>query len=119
MSTNTTNNNIEFYRGDDISFNQEFTDENDSPLDITGWTIFFTVKKNESDSDSKAVLSKEFSDFSAPLTGIASIYVSSSETDSLEGTYYYDFQVKRDDGVILTISKGNITFLRDITRRTT
>ena len=118
MATNTTDNDITFYRGDDISFNMAFTADDDiTPLDITGWTIFFTIKNNKSDTDAKAVLKKEFSNFAAPLTGIAPIIVSHVETDGFKGNYYYDFQVKRLDGTILTISNGSITFKEDITRR--
>ena len=119
MATNTTDNNIKFYRGDDISFNMAFTGEDEiTPLDITGWTVFFTIKNNKSDPDKKAVLQKEFINFAAPQNGIAPIIVSKTETDGFKGSYYYDFQVKRLDGTILTISSGSITFIEDITRRT-
>jgi uncharacterized protein YfaT (DUF1175 family) len=119
MATNITDNNIELYRGDDISFNLTFTDpdNNDLPIDITNWVVFFTIKTNKTDTDAKAVLHKEFSNFVNPALGIAPIIVSHTETNSFLGGYYYDFQVKRQDGSILTITSGGITFLTDITRR--
>lgn len=117
MPANTVENDITFYRGDDISFNMTFTDENSTAIDITGWTVFFTIKINKTDTDAKAVLHKEFKDFAAPTTGIAPIVVSHTETDNFNGNYFYDFQAKRLDGSILTLTSGSITFLTDITRR--
>ncbi len=35
----------DFYRGDDRNYNLIFVDEDDAALDITGWTIFITVKR--------------------------------------------------------------------------
>jgi len=46
--------NIVVYRGDDFSTQLIFTDDNEAVIDITGWTIFFTVKKKVTDSDSNA-----------------------------------------------------------------
>lgn len=120
MASNTTNNDMEFWRGDDISFNMVFTDSdnNEAPLDVTGWTVFFTIKNNKSDSDNKAVLQKNFTNFPAPLTGVVPIFVSNTETNNFKGNYFYDFQIKRADGIVLTVSSGGITFLEDTTIRT-
>ena len=118
MATNIADNSVVVYRGDDISWNLVFTDEDESPIDITSWTVFLTIKNNKNDTDANAVLSKEYTSFITPALGIAPIIVSHTETDSLIGNYFYDFQVKRQDGSILTITSGGITFLVDITRRT-
>jgi hypothetical protein len=118
MSTNTSDNSVTVYRGDDLSFSLTFTDGDELPIDLTSWVIFLTIKNNKSDPDAKAVLKKEFSNFTDPTAGIASIIVSHTEVNNFVGIYYYDFQVKRLDGSILTIASGGITFLADITRRT-
>ena len=61
MSTTIVKKDISFYRGDDISFDVVFRDPNDNnnPLDITGWIVSFTIKKSNSDPDAKAVIQKD------------------------------------------------------------
>ena len=100
MATNIEDNDIKVYRGDDLSFNLVFTDEDESPIDITSWTVFLTIKNNKNDPDAKAVLQKDFTDFSSPALGIAPIIVSNTETNNFVGGYFYDLQVKRQDGSI-------------------
>jgi hypothetical protein len=118
MSTNTTQNNIEVFRGDSFGTQMEFTDDDGVAIDITGWTIFFTIKKKKSDTDDQAVISKTITTFDDPTSGIASVTLTSTETYNLDGTYFYDFQFKDNTGSVSTIVAGGITFLEDITRRT-
>jgi hypothetical protein len=110
--------NIVVYRGDDFAMRLVFTDENEAVIDITGWTIFFTVKRREVDPDTKAVISVTISP-TDPTNGIALVTVSNTITDVLSGLYYYDFQFKKADGTVQTLVDGGITFEKDITRRIT
>lgn len=109
-------NDIEVFRGDDFTVELIFTDTDGVPIDITGWTIFFTAKKRREDPDDAAVLSITSAP-SDPLNGKALIGKSHVFTDTLLGTYYYDFQYKKADETIQTITSGSITFNPDITRR--
>lgn len=110
--------NIVVYRGDEFSMQLEFKDEDGVVIDITGWTIFFTVKKKLDDPDTAAKLSVTVSP-TDPTNGIALVTVPNTETDNLSGVYYYDFQFKKADGTIQTLVSGGITFEKDVTRRTT
>lgn len=116
MASNTTQNNIEVFRGDDWSMKLTFADENGTALNITGWTIFFTLKKKKTDTDADAVLQKNVTPES-PTTGVCTVVLTNTETLNLLGLYYYDFQYKDDDGVVQTITSGGLTFVTDITRR--
>jgi len=119
MSISILKKDMSFYRGDDISFDVVFRDPNDNnnPLDITGWIVSFTIKNSNSDPDAQAVIQKDFSDFVAPTTGTAPIFVSHTETASLKGGYFYDMQAKRADNIIFTVISGSIHFEEDTTRR--
>jgi hypothetical protein len=110
--------NYQVYRGDTFSVKLEFTDTNNVPVDITGWTIFFTVKRLKTDVDAKAVISKTITDIPSPTLGIYTLTVLASELNTFEGAYYYDFQIKLLDGKIYTVTSGSITFVADVTRRT-
>jgi len=110
--------NIVVYRGDDFATRLVFTDEDEAIIDITGWMIFFTVKKRQTDSDDKAVISVTVPP-TEPLLGVALVTVSNTITDELKGLYYYDFQFTKADGTVQTLVSGGITFETDITRRIT
>ena len=108
-------------RGD--SFRQKITVSCDGAVvNITGWTIYFTVKVNKSDPDEDAVISKKITEHIDAENGESLLLVLPTETDNLLGRHYYDIQIKRpitepqeyDD--IQTPLEGLITFAEDITR---
>ena len=117
MSFTPSQTSIVVYRGDDFATRLVFTDCNEDIIDITGWTIFFTVKKKESDPDDKAKIAITIPP-TEPLLGVALVTVSHTITDTLSGLYYYDFQFVKADGTVQTLVSGGITFTTDITRRT-
>ena len=110
--------NYTVFRGDDWEKLLKFVDKNDQPINITGWTIFFTLKKRKTDEDASAVIKKTITSFNNPADGEVLLSISASELNELLGEYYYDIQIKKADGRILTIISGIITFETDITRRT-
>jgi len=105
-------------RGDTWSKTLYFNDENDANIDITGWTIFLTVKAKADDPDSSAVISKTITTFSNPTAGIAEIELTPIDTNQAIGNYVYDIQVKTNVGEIYTIVEGILTIIKDITQRT-
>jgi len=116
MAQNTDPNEIEVFRGDDFGTQLVFKDSDDVAIDITGWTVFFTVKKRREDTDAAALISVTVPP-TDPTHGIALITVSHTLTDTLTGTFFYDFKYKKLDGTVQTITSGGITFLQNITRR--
>lgn len=107
------------FRGDSRDYSLTFTDDNGDAINITGWKVYFTLKKNEWDKDSKAVVKKDTTEHEAPGEGHTIISLEPSDTDALEaGDYHYDFQVKKPQGDILTVAQGILKILTDITRRT-
>ena len=109
---------MEFYRGDNKSYTLAFTDKNNEPINITGWTIFFTIKRYLSQSDDEANLKEDVTNHDDPTNGLSSIHLSNGQTDSLEpGDYFCDIQIKKVDGTILTIMAGKLKVLADVTRR--
>ena len=119
MSTtdNTTPQNLTFARGDDIPFSFAFTDINNNPLPLTGYTLYLTIKRNKTDTDAQAVVATSYT-ASVPLSGIIASTVSHTVTMMLLGLYYYDFRVVTNTGQIFTIvpTRG-ITFEIDTTTR--
>ena len=106
-------------RGDDQVIELEFT-ENGAVKDITGWTIYFTLKKNIDDADTVATtIKKDITTHADPTNGRTKISLLNTETDTLEGLYFYDIQYKdaATPAVVKTVLNGTMNFMKDVTRR--
>ena len=109
---------MEIIRGDDADFELTFKDIDGNPIDLTGATVFFTVKRHKTDSDTSAVLKKEITTFTLPLTGVALLELTDTETDLTPGSYYFDVQLKDTIGKITSSYSGRLLVFQDITTRT-
>ena len=89
-----------------------------SGLDLTGTTVFFTVKPELTDDagDTTAVISVEVTDHDDPTNGHTIIPLSASDTEVDPGEYYYDIQVK-DGDTITSIPARKCKVYADVTRR--
>nr|CRH06137.1 protein of unknown function [Candidatus Magnetococcus massalia] len=110
-----------FYRGDTKVFNLSFKDGDGSPINIAGHQLWFTMKKDVADPDSKAVLQKQitFPDDAQSQSGAGALTLESTETGSIEpGVYLYDIQkvIPGDPPVVATLMSGKINVLPDITQ---
>lgn len=84
-------------------------------INITGYTVWFTVKSIAGDSDANAVLAKTITSHSDPTNGETYITLSNTETD-LEGTFFYDIKYKDGSGNTAGCFNGKIIFERAIKR---
>lgn len=110
---------IRLTRGDDRTKILKFKDSSDNPIDITGWIVFFTVKKSYLDSDDDALIKKDITSHSDPSNGKTRLVIEASDTDDMDnGKYYYDIQVKKGDGKINTVLNDILELSYDVTRRT-
>lgn len=107
------------YRGDSREYTLSFTNKDGTKIDITNWKIYFTLKKYAWKADIDADLKKDITVHSNPLEGETKITLTSEDTKDLGmGVYNFDIQVKRADETILTVLKGRLEIILDITRRT-
>ena len=88
------------------------------PKNISGCTIYLTVKLNITDTDAEAVIRKDITSHTSPATGKSIIPVTSTDTSDLTGDYYYDIQYKDTGSNIYTLTMGTLTFIADVTLRT-
>lgn len=107
------------YRGDSREYTLSFTDSEGAGIPITGWKIYFTLKKYAWKSDGDADVKKDILVHSNPLEGETKITLEARDTENLTaGIYVFDIQIKRADGTVLTVLKGKLEIILDITRRT-
>ena len=116
---------LKIFRGDDTYYDVTLYDMNDELLDITNYKIYFSVKRNHSDSEylfqktSDDVTEIEKTD---SVNGEFRIYVKSSDTDDVVigdeykyVDYLYDIQIESGNEKH-TVSYGIFRISADITR---
>lgn len=111
---------LQIYRGDDKNYNFTFKNAAGEVIDITGWTIFFTVKPaiDDEDDDANAVIAKTITEHVNPANGIATVPLADTDSNDLHAEeYVYDFQRKSSAGKIKTLMHGPYEITRDVTRR--
>ena len=65
-----------------------------SPIDVSGWTVMYTVKAKYSDPDSAAVFLHDFTMPSGSTTGVIGDEVPDTITQNLSpGTYLFDIRI--------------------------
>lgn len=109
---------IEIIRGDDINLNLTFKDQDGTAINITGFKVYFTVKRRLGDGDSAALLSADVTSHTQPVLGKTIVLLAHSNTDDIsEGTYYYDLQLKDTGGNISSTKRGVFNVVEDVTKR--
>ena len=108
---------ITVFRGDDLSLTFYFKDSTGAAIDLTGCTVFATVKSSVEDADASAKLSKTLT--LTPALGKAVLEATAAEMLYLRGQYVMDIQLKTAAGAIRTPFKSDFYVDEDVTIRTT
>lgn len=82
--------------------------------DITGWTIYFTVKENMNDTDTNAKIDKTITSHSDAVNGITEVTLSSSDTDLTPKNYYYSMDFKDAEGNIGILLQGRLKIRKPV-----
>jgi len=111
------NDTIIINRGDTYSRTINLKDSAGDLIDATGYTIYFTVRKNvvstSSSSDTDAII---YETIAGDASGIHTLTVTSTETNVDPGNYFYDIQIKKSDDTISSSSASSFVVNGDITR---
>jgi len=94
--------------------------ETGEPIDITGWTVYFTAKPefDEDDTDAQAFIKHNITDHDNATYGRTSFITTIEETDIDAGDYPFDIKLKNADGTLLEGSAaGILRILKAVTRR--
>lgn len=107
-------------RGDSHTINLTISNAG-TAVDITGYTVYFTVNSSSAPSDdSTASIQKDVTTHTDPTLGQTTITLEPADTASLTpGTYWYDIQLKDASDNITSFAKDKFILISDITRRTT
>lgn len=89
------------------AYELHFTKEGQAE-DITGWTVYFTVKEKMEDSDNEAKIKKTITNHTDALGGISTIELTIVDTDLEAKEYYYSIDVKDIDANQLVLFYGRL-----------
>jgi len=103
---------LAIFKKDTRTFELRFK-KNGAGIDITDWTIYFTVKEKMEDNDSSAIIKKDVTAHTDPSNGVTTIDLSSEDTDHT-GNYYYSIDYKDGDGNEGVLFYGKIKFVESV-----
>jgi len=108
---------IEIVHGDHEELDFEFFDEAGIAVDITGSTIFFTVKEELTDDDEDAIFQKIVTTHSDPEEGESTVVLTNADTSLPEmgRSYYFDMQIVDSNTLRHTPVVGSIVFTNEVT----
>lgn len=110
---------ISIYQGNYVALRVVLTVDGIA-LDITGGTLFFTVKDNVEDLDEDAIIAKVVTTHTDPTHGITLLELEKEDTDvECKKGRYYDFKFVDSNGNPMTFDVGRFDVMRPVTRRST
>lgn len=108
---------LSMYRGDSATFLVEVVDADGDPMDLTSWTLRFTAKANETDSDAAAFIVRTTGDGIATTgtTGEARISLVPGNTLAFPPQrLLWDLQATDGSGTVRTLADGTLFIRHDI-----
>jgi hypothetical protein len=104
-------------RGDSGRLDVVVKQADGTAYNLTGATLFLTVKNALTDADSAAAIRKEVTAHDNAVGGISQFILVPAD-NATAGTRYYDVQLKTTDERIYTLFGGLWKVLSDVTART-
>jgi hypothetical protein len=106
--------NITVKRNNDLAYDITVK-EDGAAVDITDWTIYFTVKASKNDPDGDAIIQKTITSHTTPLSGLSALSILAADTaDKEPGDYYYDFLFVDDSDMRQSSETGTFTIEQEI-----
>jgi hypothetical protein len=104
-------------RGDSGRLDVTVAQSDGTAYDLTGATLFLTVKNSLTDADSAAVIRKEVTAHDTPIAGESHFDIATTD-NATAGVRFYDVQLKDSTNKIFTLFGGIWKVLADVTVRT-
>ena len=97
----------------------QIVDADNVAVDLTGCTVFLTVKRNLEDTDAEALLATSQTTHVSPTEGITSFPLTAANTD-YTGEFYYDVKIKEAGaaGLVTSVITDKFIVLKQVTIRT-
>lgn len=107
---------LEIIKGDSKQYELRFKNSAGVPINITGATVYFTVKKSYDLDDTNATIQVINTVHQDAINGISTIVLTPEMTKKEIGNYVYDIQIKRATDNIKTVMRGNFKISYEVTK---
>jgi len=108
-------NRLKIIRGDSLDITVTVATSLNAPFDLTGFAATMTVKADEADSDSEAII-QAWGSVDVD-TSTVSFSITADETEVAIGEYIYDIEIRNDStGKVHTVVKDVMIVTYDVTR---
>lgn len=107
---------ISMFQGDDRTINISVSTSG-TALDITGCTLWLTVKGDLTKEDTEAVMQVTGSIVDG-TAGTGKFAIDPANSNKEHGDFYYDIQLKLTGGEIYTLIKDDFELKQDVTKVT-
>lgn len=107
---------ITLYKNNPYSVVLTITCSDGTIVDLTGKTVFFTVKKlsDKGTDDTNAVISQTITSHTNGAAGITTLSLTATQTNIALGCYKYDFRVYDDTPLVQLNSVSGTLNVKDI-----
>lgn len=110
----------DFYTGEDKTLTVTvYEADGTTPQNITGWSLSYRWKRSPADADSDAVLTKTTASgiaLTTPVSGICTVTVADTDTDSLQPQTYYHELKRTDAGSETVLTTGTVVLQQALHR---
>lgn len=107
---------LSVFQKNDVTITINLQDSNGSAIDITGYTFYFSVKTDETDTDVEGLITKKVTSHTDPTNGQTEVALSDSDMDITPGKYFYDVKMKDSSGNLTTWVKDVFKVAYQITQ---
>lgn len=111
---------INIKRGNPYNATITVTNASGNPYDLTGKTLFFTVKRatDNSSNDGDAVITKDITSHTNASGGITTLELTATQTDIILGDYNWDLRIYAGSPLVqLNTTSGACNIVEIITKR--
>jgi len=93
---------LQIQKGNPVSTVIAVTDESGNPYDLTGKTVFFTVKNitDETADDLSALITKAITVHTDATNGITTLELTAVQTNIAKGNYKWDLRIYDDSPLV-------------------
>lgn len=117
MSCDATTADLTWTRGDTGRLDVTVKQADGTAYNLTGATLFLTVKNALTDADSAAVIRKEVTSHDNAAGGLSHFSIVTAD-NATAATRFYDVQLKDSSNAVYTLFGGLWKVLADVTTRT-
>ncbi len=108
---------FECFAGNDVTVRLTLANDDGTPIDLTGSTLFMTAKRRPADSDDDAIFKKTWTEHADATAGVTEAGIGREEISEV-GRWVADIQIKDAGGKVRTLAKGFVVINQKVTTRT-